>query len=136
DRHRERLRRMVAIRLDRRIWARFDPSDVVQEALAQAARRLPDYLERRPMAYYPWLRQFAWERLVQLHRHHIDARRRSVAREEPPLPDASARLLAERLVASDTNASRRLIRAELRDRVRAALDDLPPRDREVLVLRY
>ena len=64
ERHRSRLLRMVAVRMDRRVAARLDPSDVVQEALADAVRELPDYLQRRPMAFYPWLRQFAWERLL------------------------------------------------------------------------
>jgi RNA polymerase sigma-70 factor (ECF subfamily) len=89
--------------------------------------------------FYPWLRRFAWERLVEVNRRHLQARRRSVAREERldlQLPDQSARALAERLLAHDTSPSRRLMRQELRDRVQAALDRLDPRDREVLVLRY
>jgi RNA polymerase sigma-70 factor (ECF subfamily) len=53
-----------------------------------------------------------------------------------PLPDESAALLADRLVARGSSPSRRLIRAELRDRLKAALDRLPPRDREVLVMRH
>src|SRR6516164_5374655 len=88
-RHRDRLKRMVAVRLDRRLLARLDPSDVVQEALAEAARRLPDYLRERPLPFYPWLRQLAADRLVTLHRRHVRAQRRSVRREEPallPLP--------------------------------------------------
>src|SRR5438309_2767338 len=48
DRHRARLLRMIAVRMDGRLAARLDPSDVVQEALADAARALPDYLSRRP----------------------------------------------------------------------------------------
>src|SRR6516225_4151532 len=71
SRHRDRLKRMVAVRLDRRLLARLDPSDVVQEALAEAARRLPDYLRQRPLPFYPWLRQLALERLIDLHRHHV-----------------------------------------------------------------
>src|SRR5262249_15431535 len=88
-RHRARLRRMVAVRLDRRLSARVDPSDVVQEALADAAQHLDDYLRDRPLPFYPWLRQFAWERVVKTHRDHIHAQRRSIIREEPnmPLPD-------------------------------------------------
>src|SRR4051795_7978520 len=65
--HRDRLRRMVAVRMDRRLAARVDPSDVVQEALADAGEHLDGYLRDRPMAFYPWLRHFAWERLVDLH---------------------------------------------------------------------
>jgi RNA polymerase sigma-70 factor (ECF subfamily) len=139
ERHRARLRRMVAVRLDGRVAARVDPSDLVQETLAEAAARLGDYLRGRPLPFYPWLRTIAWDRLVEAHRRHLHAGRRSVAREVPwslPLPDESAGRLADRLVASGTSPSRRLIRAELRDRLKTALDRLPPRDREVLVMRH
>jgi RNA polymerase sigma-70 factor (ECF subfamily) len=137
-RHRTRLRRMVAVRLDRRLSARVDPSDVVQEALANAAQHLDEYLRDRPLPFYPWLRQIAWERLCKLHRHHIHAQRRSINREEPnmPLPDESVRQLAHRLLASGTSPSRRLIRQEHRERVRAALAALAAQDREVLVMRH
>src|SRR5436305_2971842 len=90
DRHRRRLRRMIAVRLDRRLAARIDPSDVVQEALAAADQKLSAYLRQRPVPFYPWLRQLAWERLIELHRQHIYAQKRSVTREEaqdPALPD-------------------------------------------------
>jgi RNA polymerase sigma-70 factor (ECF subfamily) len=138
-RHRARLTKMVAIRLDRRLAARVDPSDVVQETLAEADRRLDDYLRDRPLPFYPWLRRLAGERLIDLHRRHVRARHRSVEREEPwalPLPDASAIALVDRLAASGTSPSRHLLRQELRQRVRAALDQLAPHDREILVLRH
>ena len=136
-RHRDRLRRMVALRLDRRLAARVDPSDIVQESLAAANEQLSDYLRRRPLAFYPWLRQFAWERVAKEYERHVRAQRRSVTREEPPpLPDESVAHLARRLIASATSPSRRLLRDELRDRVRVALGCLKPRDREILVLRY
>ena len=123
ERHRDRLRRMVALRLDRRLAARVDPSDVVQESLAEAARSLSDYLSRRPLPFYAWLRQFAWERIAKLHRHHIGAQRRSVTREEAQameLPDESVRQLARRLLANGTSPSQRLVRDENRDRLRSA----------------
>jgi RNA polymerase sigma-70 factor (ECF subfamily) len=138
ERHRGRLRRMVVLRLDRRLTARVDPSDVVQESLAEAARQLPDYLRRRPLPFYAWLRQLAWERIAKLHRYHIAAQRRSVAREETPLvelPDDSVRQLARRLLASGTSPSHQLLRVEQRERVRAALARLSERDREILALR-
>jgi RNA polymerase sigma-70 factor (ECF subfamily) len=138
-RHRGRLRQMVALRIDRRMAPRVDPSDVVQEALADAAQSLTEYLEKRLLPFYPWLRHFAWERLLQLHRHYLQAQRRSVAREQLrvfDLADESEVMLADRLVNSGTSPSGRLLAAELRDRVRAALEALDPRDREVLVLRY
>jgi RNA polymerase sigma-70 factor (ECF subfamily) len=139
DRHRGRLRQMVAVRVDRRLSARVDPSDVVQEALAEASRHLDDYLRDRPIAFYPWLRQFAWERLVALHRRHVLAGKRSVTREECNdvlLSDESTGALADRLLAPGTSPSHRVLRDELLDRVRDALTRLTPKDREVLVMRH
>jgi RNA polymerase sigma-70 factor (ECF subfamily) len=136
-RHRERLVKMVAVRLDRGVAARLDPSDVVQEALAAAAQHLDEFLRIRPLPYYAWLRQFAWERLVKLQRHHIRSKKRSVTREEAwsmPLPDDSVLRLA-RLVAGGASPSQALIRNELRERLRAALKQLAPHDREILVMR-
>ena len=79
--HRERLLRMVACRMDPRLAVAFRPLRVVQEALAEAGRGLSEYLSAPPLPFYPWLRQFAWNRLVDLHRRHVLAERRSVKRE-------------------------------------------------------
>src|SRR5262245_16643010 len=135
----ERLRQMVAVRLDRRLAARIGPSVVGQDVLLEADRLLADYLRERPLPFLPWLRQLAAERLLDLHRRHLHAQRRSVRREEPgrlALPDESAEALAERLAASATGPSQQLLRQEARQRVRAALEQLPERDREVLELRH
>src|SRR5262245_11364162 len=127
---------MVVVRIDPRLAACVDPSDVIQETLAGAARRLPEYLRDRPLPFYPWLWRLAWDHLAELHRRHVRARSRSVEREEPPaLPDRSALDLADRLVGRGSNPSARLQREERRQRVRAALETLSERDREVLVLR-
>jgi RNA polymerase sigma-70 factor (ECF subfamily) len=137
QRHRERLRQMIVLRLDRRLRARIDPSDVIQETIAVATRKLAEYVRDRPLPFYPWLRQLAWERIVRLHRWHIRTGKRSVAREGGglPLPDESAAQLADRL-AKGSSPIGRLMRAELRERVQAALAQLSDNDREVLVLRY
>jgi len=137
QRHRRRLGRMVAVRFDIRLAARVDPSDVVQETLAEAAANLDRYVRERPLPFYPWLRQLAQRRLIDLHRRHVQARRRSVTREVGPtgLPDHSALALADRLFARTSSPSAGLRRQERRDRVRAALAALPEQDREVLVLR-
>ena len=137
--HRSKVRKMVAIRMDRRLTARVDPSDVVQETLIEATHRLPEYLQKRPIAFYPWLRELAMNRLIQLHRKHILAQRRSVNREESAamrLPDESETDLVRRLVTSGISASRRLEQSEARSRVKDALGRLNENDREVLVLKY
>jgi RNA polymerase sigma-70 factor, ECF subfamily len=139
DRHRRRLCVMVGARMDPRLAARFNPSDVVQEALMDADRKLSDYARQRPLPFYPWLRQFAWNRLVDLHRRHLRAGRRSVAREEmpiPQLPDQSAWELVRALADRGSSPSAHLEREEARVHVQQALERLPERDREVLVLRH
>src|SRR5687768_16235882 len=100
-RHEARLRRMVSLRLDRRLAARVDPGDIVQEALLDAARKLPGYLRERAMPFYPWLRGLAWERLVKAHRRHLRTHKRDAGREGPgvlALPDESAVELARWLI--------------------------------------
>jgi RNA polymerase sigma-70 factor (ECF subfamily) len=138
-RHRTRLRTMIALRMDPRLAARVDPSDIVQEALVDANRFLSEYLQQRPLPFYLWLRRLAWEKLVAAQRRHIKAQRRSVKREEPNglnLADESAAALADKLLASGTSPSGRLVRDEQRRRVLETVAALPERDRELLVLRY
>jgi len=138
-RHRNRLKKLIAYHMDRRLAARVDPSDVVQDVLIEAARKLPDYMQDRPLPFYPWLRQIAWDRLIELHRQHVQAQKRTVRREEPgalALPDESLAELASRLVTTATSPSQRLLWKEIQERVRAALKRLSSRDREVLELRH
>ncbi len=138
ERHRPRLRRMIEVRLDKRLSARVDPSDIIQDSLLDASRKLNDYLATRPLPFYPWLRAIAWQRLQDQYRRHLRAKRRSVKFEEPlvPLPDQSAMLLASQFIAPGTSPSQRLLREESQRRIRAALDQLNPTDREILVLRH
>jgi RNA polymerase sigma-70 factor (ECF subfamily) len=138
-RHRRRLRRMVAVRIDPRLSARVDPSDVVQDALLEATRKLQDYVRERPLPFYPWLRQLAWNRLIDLHRRNVLAQARSVTREvrwDMELSDQSVADLASGLIASGTSPSGQLQRREFRDWLRDRLARLSERDREVLVLRH
>jgi RNA polymerase sigma-70 factor (ECF subfamily) len=139
-RHRDQLGRMVAVRIDPRLMARLDPSDVVQDVLAEAAKRLATQPCIEPAEFYPWLRQLAWDRLARIHRDHIGARKRSVTNEQRPwqgdVNDESVLQLAETIAASDSSPSRCAIREELLRRVRVGLSQLAPADREVLVIRF
>ncbi|MFO0900717.1 MAG: sigma-70 family RNA polymerase sigma factor [Pirellulales bacterium] len=136
-RHRSRLCRMVQVHFDRRLMSRVDPSDIVQEAITEASRRLDQYARERPIPFYPWLRSIAWDRLVNLQVHHVQTQKRSILREQgPELPDESVCKLASRLADPGQSPSRSALRAEVRDRVRSALGRLPTSYREVLVIRH
>jgi RNA polymerase sigma-70 factor (ECF subfamily) len=135
DYYRSRLRHMVRLRMDTRLAARLDPSDVLQEAYLDAARQVPGYLRQSRVAFYVWLRGLTWERLLNLERHHLGAQCRTVNR-EVALPTASSVLLASQLIAPGTGPSRALLKEELNRRVQQALDRLSSEDREVILLRH
>jgi RNA polymerase sigma-70 factor (ECF subfamily) len=132
--HRDYLRRVIDLRLDACLRARFDPSDVVQEALLDAVQRLPDYLARRPMPFRLWLRQTACQRLIDLRRQHLGAACRTVEREWP-VPARSSVLLARALLGTPSTPQQILEEQELVGRVRQALATLAEEDAEVILLR-
>jgi RNA polymerase sigma-70 factor (ECF subfamily) len=139
-RHRDRLRRMVELRLDRRLQARIDASDVVQDAYLEVARRLADYLSDRKLPLFLWLRLVVGERLVQLHRHHLGTQMRDAGLEvslySGALPTASSAALAANLLGKRTSPTEAAVRAERLLRVQEALLTLDPIDREIISLRH
>ena len=139
ERHRTRLRRMLTMRMDRRLAARIDPSDIVQETLKAAHGRLSEYLDDPHSTFYLWLRGIALDRLVELYRRHVVATKRSVLREQPRGPminEESEFELANHLVTRSLNPSRHVVMEELLTRVRQGLQQLSTNDREILELRH
>lgn len=139
-RHRERLRRMVAMRLDWRLQARIDASDVIQDAFVEVTRRLEEYLQDPKLPLFLWLRFMVGERLAKLHRQHIGAQMRDAGREvsifREALPAASSAALAAQLLGKYTSPTQAAVRAERMLRLQEALNGLEPIDREVLSLRH
>jgi RNA polymerase sigma-70 factor, ECF subfamily len=129
---------MVAARLDQRLAARIDPSDVVQETLLEAERSLPQYIRERPVPFFVWIRHIARDRLVCWTRRHT-AKKRDGFRDLPlgvSPSNAAAQTLFNGLVDSGTSPSGRAIRHEEGARLRDVLGQLAATDRRVLELRY
>ena len=139
-RHRERLRCMVALRLDPRLQGRIDASDVLQEAFLTASVQLSDYLKNPTLPFFLWLRLITGQRLIKLHRQFLGTQagvaRRVVSVYRGALPEASSAALAARLLGRETRPSEAAIRAERQIRLQEALNSLDPIDREVLALRH
>jgi RNA polymerase sigma-70 factor, ECF subfamily len=139
QRHRDRLRRMVELRMDPRLQARVDASDVLQDAFLDVAARLDSYLQGSELSAFLWLRLVVGERLAICHRRHLGTRMRDAGQEvslhRDPLPQASSAALASMLLGRLTTPSRAALRAERVLQVQEALNDLDPLDREVVALR-
>ncbi len=135
-RHRELVRQAVALRLDRRLGARLDVSDVVQETCLEAARRLPDYLHGPSLPFGLWLRWLAREKVLALHREHLYADKRAVGREAPPLPADSSACFVSGLLGREPSPSQAAAAAEVAERLRLALGRLDDDERDLILWRH
>jgi RNA polymerase sigma-70 factor (ECF subfamily) len=131
---------MVCLRMNRKLQARVDPSDVVQEAYLQATKGLDDYLSEPKLPPYLWLRQLTGKQLLAIHRHHLGTGMRDAGREisidQSMLPDADSASMAIQIVDRGGTPSHEANRADEVRRLQEALDGMSPLDREIIALRY
>jgi len=139
-RHREPVRRMIDLRLDPAIVQRVDASDVVQDVMLEASRRLQDYLQTPVMPFLIWLRQLAKDHLIDAHRRHHLAQKRGVNREQamhrPAWAEQSSLDLAGQLVDGERTPASEAIQQELQRRLHDAIAQLEDVDREVILMRH
>ena len=140
SRYRDRLKRMVHLRLSRRLQGRVDDSDVLQEAYLDVARRLPEYAADPKAPFFLWVRQLTGLKLAEVHRRHLGTQARDADRElslhRGGLPEADSVSLAAHLLGQLTTPSQAAVKAERRLLVQEALSALDPIDREVLALKH
>lgn len=140
ERHRVALRKLVQLRLDRKIARRVDASDIVQDVLLEANQRLQEYLADPRMPFHLWLRHLAKDRMIDMHRRHRGAQRRSLDRERsitsPQYGDQSSFDLASQLAASELTPAAATLRRELEQRFLTAMEQLDEDDRDILLMRH
>jgi RNA polymerase sigma-70 factor, ECF subfamily len=137
QRHRKRLQKAIAMRIDRRLSARIDASDVLQETHLEAFRRMPNYLANNEMPFYLWLHWIAREKVLALHRRHLGAEKRAVICEVPLLPvDSSATFVSGIIAGREPSPSQALAKTELAERLRLALGQLDTDDRDLILWRH
>jgi RNA polymerase sigma-70 factor (ECF subfamily) len=139
-RHREAVRRMIDLRLDPAIVQRLDASDVVQEVLIEANRRLQNYLQSPQMPFHLWLRHIAKDHVIDAHRRHHQARKRGVDREQPlhrpAWAEQSSLDLAAQLLDQELTPASAAIQHEMQRRLQDAIGQLDEDDREVILMRH
>lgn len=137
---REPLRRMISQRLDPMLARRIDASDIVQDVLIEAHQRLHDYLQKPDMPFHLWLRHLAQDRIIDTHRRHRLAQRRSLDREQPiarpAWTDESQASFIAQFVDTEATPASEAIRQELSRKLAVAIDSLDDDDREVILLRH
>jgi RNA polymerase sigma-70 factor (ECF subfamily) len=137
--YRAPLRRMIDLRLDRVLSRRVDASDVVQDVLIRASQRLPEYLRNPVLPFDVWLRQIARDAMIDEHRRHRGAARRSLDHEQPlgaAFGDRSSLDLAAQLRDHALTPAAAALRGELQRRFHEALVKLDDDDREIVLLRH
>lgn len=137
EKYRNYLRFLARVQLDRRLRAKLDPSDLVQQSLLQAHRAAEQFHGTTDAERAAWLRQILARNLAQALRDFRRGRR-DVAREVAldQAVDASSARLERWLAADDSSPSEK---AEGHERVLAvadAVERLPEEQREAIVLRY
>jgi RNA polymerase sigma-70 factor (ECF subfamily) len=139
-RHEDKLRRMVAFRMDHRLQGRIDPLDVIQEVYLEASEHRAEYLQDPSITFLLWMRGIVGNKLRELHRFHLGTQMRDAGREvslyRGAMPEASSAALAAQLLGHATRPSEAAIRAEVKIRLQEALNVMDPIDREVLALRH
>ncbi len=136
QRHRAKLRRAIALRMDRRVAARIDASDVVQDTYLEAFKRLPGYLQQPGMPFYVWLRWIAHEKVLALHRHHLGAEKRAATHEVPLLPADRSAALVNIIAGREPSPSQELAKTELAEHLRLALGQLDSDERDLILWRH
>lgn len=140
QRYRDRLWRVVHLRMHPRLMGRVDASDVIQEVYLEAARGLEQYCQEPPLPFYLWLRHITGQKLVDAHRRHLGAQARDAFREctvyNGAMPEPSSASVAAQLLGKLTTPSQAAVRVELTLRIQETLNSMEEVDREVLVLRH
>ena len=140
ERHRGPIRRLVEMRLDRKVQQRVDVSDVVQDVMIEANSRLKKYLDEPVMAFHLWLRQIAWDRMIDTYRRHRVSAKRNMDREQPMSApgraDHSTMELAVQLCDPALTPAAAATQREIAGKVESVIEMLGDQDREIVLMRH
>ena len=139
-RHRTSVERLIQMRLDHKIRRRIAVSDVLQNVMIEANRRLSDYLNKGAMPFHLWIRQIAKDRIIDAHRRHRGSAKRSVDREQAidgrPNSRQSTIMLAGVIADKELTPAARATQQEIAKQVELAIADLPVADRDIILMRH
>jgi RNA polymerase sigma-70 factor, ECF subfamily len=137
--HRQRIWRMIRFRMDRRLAARIDPDDVLQEAFLAARTRIDNFLAEPHRSFFVWLRMIALQTLFDQHRHHIGAEMRNAARDvriDQADSSNTSLCLAAQLAGTLTSPSQAAAGLEMMQQLEQAIASMAALDQEIIAMRH
>ena len=135
DLYRPYLYLLARVHIDRRIQAKLDDSDLVQDTVLQAHRNLTEFNGQTEAELTQWLRQIMVRVSIEKSRHYT-RQRRDVRLEERLQGELnrSSMEIGRALVSPGSSPTQKAIRRERAVLLANALTELPPDYREVLIL--
>lgn len=138
--YRPRLWRMVTFRLHPGLQGRVDADDVLQDAWLNALERIEHFFDGDESSSFLWFRTIVIQTMIDLHRFHLGAQKRSTTREKSLgsgwASGSTSSSLAFHLSDSARSPSSNASHAELTRRLDSVLLGMNEVDREILALRH
>ncbi len=136
EHYRDYLRLLARNELDRRVQARIDPSDIVQQTMLEAQQDLANFRGEHSGELAAWLRQILVHNLHQTYDEHLKAQKRSARREQAIVDQVDGQQRMEWLDGELTTPSQAAMRNERAVLLAQAIEALPDDQREAVRLRH
>jgi len=138
DLYRHYLKLLARVEIGKRLQAKADASDLVQETFLEAHRNFPLFQGDNERQFLAWIRQILAARVANLVRHYVGTQGRDIRLEQELAADLdqSSQLLDGSLVSGCSSPSQEASRREQAVLLADALAKLPDNYREVIVLRH
>ena len=136
--YKPRLQNAIGLRLDHRLRGRIDEQDVLQEVYLDLASRLEHFAGQMELSVLVWMRLAVKDRLISLHRMHIQAIKRDARREvsiHQQATDSSSADIAATLAESMTSVGGKVAKTEVVELILKTLESLDDSDRECIIMR-
>ena len=133
---RRRLLRFLEKKMHSSMHGRLCPEDILSELTVKCPRNVGELLSWPQARFCGWLKRVAERKLCSAYREHLGACCRSVHRETSLDAVLASSNPNKRPASRSEDPAAAILRAELVEQLRASIERLPQRDRQVLVLRF
>ena len=131
---------LITFRMDRRLMARVDADDILQDGFLATKQRINHWVNDPKYSLFAWVRMTILQTMIDIHRRHLDADMRCAGREislgGARMPNTTAISLAGGLASNRTSPSGVAMRQESADQLHQAIEMMSDTDQEMIALRH